>query len=534
MASRAIKRTHKRIEYSFILTSILTLFIAFLFIDGFKGYEHGENNYFHLFVNGEPVGTVGVDTNADNLLIEARRKIASESSTLLFMEGALEIKGEEVLFGHIDSDEDVKLAMEDALRKTISQDIRRTVTVKINEYMVTLNNLDEAQKLLQAALDLYDNTGDFTVELSNSGDRDFEVITPSIINNRDLELQRELEAKAAMTQLPADGVSNYIKDWGLSEVISEDEMELEDYELGVLNMSFLEDVEISEGYQPRYKVTRLDEAIDYVTKEQETAGEYTVVAGDTLSGIANKLNIPIVNLVALNSDKLQSENSTIRIGQVLTITVPEPELSVQRTERTFVEEMYDAPVQYVDNDEWFTTQTRVIQQPSAGYRKAIVDVCYTNDKVTSTNVVKENILKEAVPKIVERGTITPPTYVKPISGGRISSYFGYRKSPGGIGSTNHKGIDWATPTGTPVYASCGGVVQSSGWAGGYGYCVSINHPDGKQTRYAHNSSLVVTAGQTVKQGDLIAYSGSTGNSTGPHVHFEILIGGHQVNPLDYI
>ena len=137
-------------------------------------------------------------------------------------------------------------------------------------------------------------------------------------------------------------------------------------------------------------------------------------------------------------------------------------------------------------------------------------------------------------KIVERGTKIPPTYIKPLSGGRITSRFGPRKAPTKGASTYHKGVDYATPTGTTIVASCGGVVTKAGWASGYGYVVMIQHSDGRQTRYGHLSKVLVSAGQTVSQGQKIALSGNTGVSTGPHLHFEILIGGRQVNPLDYL
>ena len=81
---------------------------------------------------------------------------------------------------------------------------------------------------------------------------------------------------------------------------------------------------------------------------------------------------------------------------------------------------------------------------------------------------------------------------------------------------------------------CGGTVVSAGWSNGYGYCITIRHPDGKQTRYAHLSKILVSSGKSVKQGDKIALSGNTGRSTGPHIHFEILVNGSQVNPLKYL
>ena len=141
---------------------------------------------------------------------------------------------------------------------------------------------------------------------------------------------------------------------------------------------------------------------------------------------------------------------------------------------------------------------------------------------------------EAVPKIVERGTKIPPTYIKPLSGGRLSSTYGRRKAPTKGASSFHKGTDWATPVGTAVVASAYGTVAKAGWGSGYGYVVYINHADGRQTRYAHLSKVLVKPGQVVAQGQKIALSGNTGVSSGPHLHFEILINGSQVNALKYL
>ena len=110
----------------------------------------------------------------------------------------------------------------------------------------------------------------------------------------------------------------------------------------------------------------------------------------------------------------------------------------------------------------------------------------------------------------------------------MSSGFGKRARPTKGASTYHKGVDWATPVGTTVLASSAGTVTRAGWGSGYGYCVYIQHPDGRSTRYGHLSKVLVKAGQTVSQGQKIALSGNTGVSTGPHLHFEILVGGGQV------
>ena len=111
--------------------------------------------------------------------------------------------------------------------------------------------------------------------------------------------------------------------------------------------------------------------------------------------------------------------------------------------------------------------------------------------------------------------------------GDVSSRYGLRWS----GSDFHPGIDIANDVGTPVVATADGMVVDSGWnAGGYGYMVDIDHGNGIVTRYAHNSEVAVQAGAQVKKGQVIAYMGSTGFSTGPHVHYEVLVNGKAVNP----
>lgn len=118
--------------------------------------------------------------------------------------------------------------------------------------------------------------------------------------------------------------------------------------------------------------------------------------------------------------------------------------------------------------------------------------------------------------------------------GDVTSRFGWRGSPMGGGSDYHPGIDIANSIGTPIVATADGKVVESGRASGYGQLVQIDHGNGIQTLYGHNSQLIVQVGQMVKKGQIIAYMGSTGYSTGSHVHYEVRVNGTAVNPANFL
>ena len=123
---------------------------------------------------------------------------------------------------------------------------------------------------------------------------------------------------------------------------------------------------------------------------------------------------------------------------------------------------------------------------------------------------------------------------RPVDAGFISSYFGERADPFDGTEAFHRGVDFAGSKGSSVVAVAAGIVTWVGDRAGYGKLVEINHGDGYVTRYGHNERALVSVGQTVKRGEPIALMGSTGRSTGPHVHFEVLRNGRQVNPLSFI
>ena len=135
--------------------------------------------------------------------------------------------------------------------------------------------------------------------------------------------------------------------------------------------------------------------------------------------------------------------------------------------------------------------------------------------------------------IVERSTVSIPSRM-PVDGARLSSGYGMRNHPVLRRRRAHKGVDLAAPTGTPIYATADGIIERADWFSSYGLYISIDHGADLETRYAHMSRLAVAAGDRVQKGDIIGYVGSTGRSTGPHLHYEVRVDGVAVNPIPYM
>jgi len=300
----------------------------------------------------------------------------------------------------------------------------------------------------------------------------------------------------------------------------------ETYQTGILDIDFIESIDIYESFVPEDTLADVAEELVEVTKEKETNKIYVVQSGDSLSLIAYENDTTVASIMALNGFK--DMNQIIRIEDELIIAVPEPDLMLRVTKGEVYEEDYRADPIIIPNDSWYTTKEVVHYEGTVGHRERNDVVTIENGIEVKREMIHENVMVVSEPAIIERGTIIPPTYIKPINGGRFTS--GYGRRWGKL----HKGVDWAVPVGTNIFASSAGTVVRADYNGGYGLCVLISHPDGRMTRYAHCSKLLVSVGQQVKQGETIAKSGNTGRSTGPHLHFEIIINGSAVNPLKYI
>ena len=303
-----------------------------------------------------------------------------------------------------------------------------------------------------------------------------------------------------------------------------------------ISCEFAEDVEIRQEYVPTSEIMNLGYIAEllYSTKTAEVT--YEVKKGDTWSQIAAKNDMTSAELLALNPGY---NINKLQIGEVLTLSasVPYLTMTVVKQERYLDDVSYN--IEYTDSADLYQGDYKVTSKGEYGKADVMAKATYVNGEETERTILSSVTLKEPVTEHRIRGTKARPTWMPTGSfrwptSGRITSYFGGRKSPGGIGSTNHKGIDIAVPRGTPIYAADGGTVTYSGWMSGYGYLVQIDHGNGYVTRYGHNSSLTVSVGQHVYKGQQVARAGSTGNSTGNHCHFEVRYNGVAKNPLNYL
>lgn len=209
-------------------------------------------------------------------------------------------------------------------------------------------------------------------------------------------------------------------------------------------------------------------------------------------------------------------------------------LDLELSLRTFQEENIESPV-IVEEDNSIYMGEEVIVQGSDGTKEVYKEVVYDGLTKVEENILNENVLVEPIATVVHRGSKNPyydgvSFLERPVDGGYISSYYGEDRV-----NSYHKGLDIAENLGEDIIASFEGKVIYAGYNdGGYGNLVIVQHSDDMKTYYAHLSEIYVSLNQEVKKGEIIGAVGSTGYSTGPHLHFELRINETPVNPLNYI
>ena len=300
-----------------------------------------------------------------------------------------------------------------------------------------------------------------------------------------------------------------------------------------VNAYFVEDVDIRQEYVESSYVMNLGYIAEILNETKEGEVTYTVTSGDSYYSIAEKYDLSVEALMKLNPGY---DPKILRVGDVLTISNAVPYLTVVNVERQRYVQDVPYEVEYTDDASMYQGEYKITSPGVYGKADMTANVTYINGEETEREVVASVTLSQPVTEQQLRGTKERPTWYPTGSfswpcTGILTSRFGYRSL---LGSTYHSGIDIGNSYGTSIYASDGGTVTYSGWMSGYGYLIIIDHGNGYQTYYGHNSRLVASLGQKVHKGQLIARMGSTGRSTGNHCHFGVKFNGTFVNPLNYL
>lgn len=298
---------------------------------------------------------------------------------------------------------------------------------------------------------------------------------------------------------------------------------------GAVSAEFVNEIELSETYVKTEAVQDIKEATELLTSYETEPEVYTISDGENLESISEKLQISKDELLNRNTSFVESD---FREGLQIVTNRPKKVLSVKSEFKASYTEEIPFETETVEAPELPVGTTDLKKEGENGIVKlkcesAEIDGVRTEQHITDEVVTKYPVNRVELVGTKPRGNATG-TYATPVSG-IITSNFGYRWG------CHHNGVDVGASTGTPIYAADGGTVISSGDAGdGYGIKVVIDHGNGNRTLYAHASEAVASVGDKVEKGELIAKVGSTGNSTGPHLHFELILNGTAVDPLNYV
>lgn len=446
--------------------------------------------------------------------------------------------------------------------------------MRIDDYTVTVNNIEDLVSVLEDAQSKYDTEDSFQVELSPPAARNttmYEVgVAKKVQETSENEENKENEDSTkkpasekensdeavkpitpAKVGLTSEGTGQQTestedasngqddesakeaddkKDTSVNEGTSGTEEGNKDQsfneEDGIKYVGFSEKIQVVETYVSKDQIKDKDTAYNEITTKNDEAAIYVVEPGDCLSIIADKNNMTVDQIKELNPGIQSDEN--LYYDDRLNIKVPTAAVQILVEKQETYEEKYNEDVVYQDDDSMFIGETEVVQEGSQGTHIVTAMVTYKDDIECNREQLDEKVEVAAVAQIVKRGTKSKPTYMYPVTNWVVTSPYGSRWG------RMHEGIDVGVPIGTTVRASRAGQVVTAGRVGGYGNCVIIDHGDGVCTRYGHLSQITTSVGQYVNQGDQVALSGNTGRSTGPHLHFEIRVGGQAVDPAPYL
>ena len=303
----------------------------------------------------------------------------------------------------------------------------------------------------------------------------------------------------------------------------------------ILNTEFVEPVSLVSEEIPVTRLGTQEQAFRTLTQGREPLREHRVQSGESYWSIANKNNMTADELKRING----ANNDMLRIGQVLRLNNPKPLLSVKLKVSAVLQEDIPYDTIYRDNSEAWQGQNRVLHAGAPGTMKVEYEIDIINGFAIEQKVLSQTVIARPVSRVVENGTrvivASRADTINTDSGAlswpirsKVTSSFGRR------GNGFHSGVDIQAKTGDPVYSAAAGTVTAARNNAGYGLMVSVDHGDGLSTVYAHLSQISVSSGQQIGRQELVGLAGSTGRTSGPHLHFEVRLGGSPENPVAYL
>lgn len=293
---------------------------------------------------------------------------------------------------------------------------------------------------------------------------------------------------------------------------------------------FAEDIRMVDSLVEKNKIVNISRALEVVKEGMQKNTSYEVQNGDTLWGIASKLGLTVDNLVALNPNLSPQR---LKPGDQLNLSRTEYLINVETLLTRVNTETVECPLEERKDPTLYLGEKRVLAQGKDGKREVTYQVVLRNGSEVERKEIKEVVLNKPEPRVVASGT---RVLLASRGGGRLGwPAAGAVVSPYGARNDGmHTGIDIGAGYGSPVVAAEAGTVVMAGWYAGYGKCIDISHGEGVVTRYGHLSVINVNVGQSVVRGELIGRVGATGYATGPHLHFEVMVSGRRVNPINYL
>lgn len=364
-------------------------------------------------------------------------------------------------------------------------------------------------------------------ESTKAGDK--ELSKPTDLENK-LQSFLDFKVKSYGIKVNNEIIANLAKKEDTKKVLEEVKKIYVDEDKKYEKIYFVEDIKVDEIKIAANQLKTSEDALKIILQGREKEELYEVQNGENFWTIAEKYNLSVDDLVEANPS---IDPEKLQIKQKINLVVAKPLLTVATVEKGKYEEDIPYESKFEETNRLYKGDKKIKVKGQVGKKEIVAEVVRYNGREISKKALEENIVNNPKVEIVLKGTKIPPpdksigAFNNPTRG-VLTSRFGPR-----WGKT-HRGIDIAAKIGTPVKAAFEGVVIFSGWKGNYGNCIIIDNEKGIQTLYAHNSKLLVKNGEKVTKGQVISLVGDTGNTTGPHVHFEVKKNGSLVNPLKYV